>query len=77
MFYFDYGFSLKLSTTNNRQRQDAVNLLDQYQYLSNCAPTPPLTQQSSIDNKLRLMLGQGRGKCVVAHILILIQSITF
>ena len=57
MFYFDYGFSKKLSATNNRQRQDAVNLLDQCQYLSNCAPTPPLTQQSSIDNKLRLMLG--------------------
>ena len=31
--------------------------LDQYQYLGNCPPTPPLTQQQSIDNKLRLMLG--------------------
>ena len=30
---------------------------DQYQYLGNCPPTPPLTQQQSIDNKLRLMLG--------------------
>ena len=29
---------------------------DQYQYLGNCPPTPPLTQQS-IDNKLGLMLG--------------------
>ena len=25
---------------------------DQYQYLGNCPPTPPLTQQQSIDNKL-------------------------
>ena len=30
---------------------------DQYQYLGNCPPTPPLTQQQSIDNKFRLMLG--------------------
>ena len=30
---------------------------DQYQYLGNCPPTPPLTQQESIDNKLGLMLG--------------------
>ena len=30
---------------------------DQYQYLGNCPPTPPLTQQQSIDNKLGLMLG--------------------
>ena len=27
------------------------NLSDQYQYLSNCAPTPPLTQQQSTNNK--------------------------
>ena len=32
-------------------------LLDQYQYLGNCPPAPPLTQQQSIDNKLGLMLG--------------------
>ena len=32
-------------------------ILDQYQYLGNCPPTPPLTQQQSIDNKLGLMLG--------------------
>ena len=31
--------------------------LDQYQYLGNRPPTLPLTQQQSIDNKLRLMLG--------------------
>ena len=30
---------------------------DQYQYLGNCPPTPPLTQQQSIDDKLGLMLG--------------------
>ena len=30
---------------------------DQYQYLGNCPPTPSLTQQQSINNKLRLMLG--------------------
>ena len=33
------------------------SFLDQYQYLGNCPPTPPLTQQESIDNKLGLMLG--------------------
>ena len=31
--------------------------LDQYQYLGNCSPTPPLTQQQLIDNKFGLMLG--------------------
>ena len=30
---------------------------DQYQYLGYCPPTPPLTQQQSIENKLKLMLG--------------------
>ena len=30
---------------------------DQYQYLGNCPPTPPLTQQQSIDSKLELLLG--------------------
>ena len=34
-----------------------VWFLDQYQYLGNCPPTPPLTQQQSIDNRLELMLG--------------------
>ena len=34
-----------------------IQSLDQYQYLGNCPPTPPLTQQQSIDNKLGLMLG--------------------
>ena len=46
---------------------------DQYQYLGNCPPTPPLTQQQSIDSKLGLMLGLGRGRWAVARILILIQ----
>ena len=41
---------------------------------SNCPPTPPLTQQQSIDNKLGLMLVHGRGKWAVAQILILIPS---
>ena len=35
----------------------SIDLLDQYQYLGNCPPTPPLAQQKSIDNKLGLMLG--------------------
>ena len=30
--------------------------LNQYQYLGNCPPTSPLTQQQSIDNKLGLIL---------------------
>ena len=33
------------------------HFMDQYQYPGNCPPTPPLTQQQSIDDKLRLMLG--------------------
>ena len=40
--------SIKGGTTEN---------WDQYQYLGNCPPTLPLTQQHSIDNELRLMLG--------------------
>ena len=30
--------------------------VDRYEYLGNCPPTPPLTQQQSIDNNLGLML---------------------
>ena len=30
---------------------------NQYQYLGNCPPTPPLNEQQSIDNNLGLMLG--------------------
>ena len=33
-----------------------INSQDQYQYLGNYPPTPPLTQQQSIDNNLGLML---------------------
>ena len=29
---------------------------NQYQYLGNCPPTPPLNEQQSIDNNLGLML---------------------
>ena len=36
---------------------DQLALVDQYQYLGNCPPTPPLTQQQSVDNNLGLMLG--------------------
>ena len=37
--------------------EDIVRMA-QYQYLGNCSPTPtpPLTQQQSIDNNSRLML---------------------
>ena len=46
--------------------------MDQYQYPGNCPPTPPLTQQQSTDDKLRLMLGKERGRLAVPQILILI-----
>ena len=39
-----------------------VDKTDQYQYLGYRPLTPPLTQQQSIDNKLRLMLGVGLGE---------------
>ena len=50
---------------------------DQYQYLGNFPPTPPLTQQQSIiiDNKLGWMLGKGRGRWAVAQILLLSRGI--
>ena len=40
---------------SNDGRWDAKDKTDQYQYLGNCPPTPSLTQQQSIDSKLRLM----------------------
>ena len=44
--------------------------MDQCQYLSGCAPTPPLTQQQSTDNKVGLMLSlPGRDRCAVSQIL--------
>ena len=39
---------------------------DQFQYVSNSTLTPPLAQQQSTDNKVRLKLGLGRGSCAVA-----------
>ena len=41
----------------NNLRCICIEKPDQYQYLGNCPPTPPLTQQQSIDNNLGLMLG--------------------
>ena len=41
----------------NKRVGGLLETLDQYQYLSNYPPTPPLTQQQSIDNNLRLTLG--------------------
>ena len=41
----------------NNLRCICIEKPDQYQYLGNCPPTPPLTQQQSINNKLGLMLG--------------------
>ena len=38
-------------------RERKVRKLDQHKYVGNCPPTPPLTQQQSIDNSLGLMLG--------------------
>ena len=61
---------LKIS---NDGRWDAKDKTDQYQYLGNCPPTPPLTQRRSIDDKLGLMLGEGRGRWAVAQILISIR----
>ena len=49
-----------------------MHFLDHYQYLGNCPPIPPLTQQQSIDIKLGVVLGEGRGRWEVAQILILI-----
>ena len=49
------SFSLKMSKLGNICATN-INSQDQYQYLGNCPPTPPLTQQQSIDNNLGLML---------------------
>ena len=35
----------------------SILVRDQYQYMGNSPPTPPLTQKQSIDNNLGLMLG--------------------
>ena len=39
------------------QAINKIENLDQYQYLGNCPPTPPLTQQQSIDKNSGFMLG--------------------
>ena len=41
----------------NTSKDTSTKVMDQNQYPSNCAPTPPLTQQQSNDNKLGSMLG--------------------
>ena len=46
-----------IKVTVTKETIIAVLLMDQYQYLGNCPPTPPLSQQQSTDNKLGLMLG--------------------
>ena len=48
---------MKIATSLPDNVKLHVDYLDQYQYLGNCLPTPPLTQQQSIDNKLGLILG--------------------
>ena len=37
--------------------------------MTNSTPTPPLIQQQSTDDKVGLMLGQGRGRCAVVQTL--------
>ena len=46
-----------MSRGEDRNEFISEDLSDQYQYLGNCPPTPPLIQQQSIENKLRLTLG--------------------
>ena len=41
----------------NTWNEECIDIGDRYQYLGNCPPTPPLTQQQSIDNKIGFMLG--------------------
>ena len=41
----------------NTSKETSTKVMDQHQYPSNYAPTPPLTQQQSNDNKLGSMLG--------------------
>ena len=63
LIYF-HSFGERTALHSFRELQDMYvffvilkSISDQYQYLGNCPPTPPLTQQQSIDNKLGLMLG--------------------
>ena len=55
-FYGRYFVSSFNSDKGSMLKKSVLETWDQYQYLGNCSPTPPLTQQQSIDNKLRLML---------------------
>ena len=74
-FYSRYFVSPFSSDKGSILKKSALETWDQYQYLGNFSPTPFLTQQQSIDNKLRLMLSQGRGRWAVAQILILIWNL--
>ena len=55
-FYGWYFVSSFNSDKGSMLKKSVLETWDQYQYLGNCSPTPPLTQQQSIDNNLRLML---------------------
>ena len=48
---------LTITSHTFKKQSFELKMRDQYQYLGNYPPTPPLTQQQSIDNKLGLMLG--------------------
>lgn len=49
-----------------------TKLLDQCQYFSDCAPTPPLTKHIPLLFISWLLFGSGRGGCAVTQILTLI-----
>ena len=42
--------------------------LDQFRFLGNCPPTPPLTQHFAPSKKQVLMLTEGRGRSAVSQI---------
>ena len=70
--FYPYGVSKCLLVLRLCLQEISILLRDQY--LGNSPPTPPLTQQQSIDNNLGLMLGWGRGRWAVAQILILMPG---
>ena len=53
------SFNLELKTFVAQFFASLIERLEQCQYLSNCTPTPPLTQQQSTDNKLGFNVGLG------------------
>ena len=55
VWIFKLGLSFLMQSIS--RKSISFLMLDQCQYLGNCPPTPPLTQQQSIDNNLGLMLG--------------------